>query len=422
MRQLGLELAGQLVKDQEGERRVSDSWEQRVRQLLALARWRTSAATTDLPLGAVKNVAPWQIVNRPTAQVRGEGYAPPVWLVSKDKVEFAAGQARDALYFAAPLRGNFELRWEQAGGPSWRALRPLYAATAFDFDADKHTVQRHPLGTAPLPAAPLPEPIKPLGDKTEYRLVVQNGTLSIVVNGQKLISEPIAADADPWLAIDTRKPSEAGAVQNVRILGEPTIPREVRLSAPAGLLGWSPYYGEPPPREGQAAAWAKIGDEITAPQLPAAEGSFRESVLQYHRPLLEDGEVECEFYYEPGKTEVHPALDRAVFLLRSEGVQLHWLTDAQYDRTGISPDNAQPIPGAKPVPLKAGRWNQLRVTVSGDEATIAVNGVEVARRKLEANNRRILGLFHFADASGVRVRNVVLRGQWPLSLAEVVAK
>jgi hypothetical protein len=144
-----------------------------------------------------------------------------------------------------------------------------------------------------------------------------------------------------------------------------------------------------------------------------AEGSFRESVLQYHRPLFEDGEVEYEFFYEPGKAEVHPALDRAAFLLRPEGVQLHWLTDAQYDRSGISSDNAEPLPGARPVPLKAGEWNQLKLALQGDEAAISVNGTEVARRKLEATNHRTLGLFRFADASGVRVRNVIHRGHWP---------
>ena len=61
---------------------------------------------------------------------------------------------------------------------------------------------------------------------------------------------------------------------------------------------------------------------------------FRESLLQYHRPLLEDGEIEYEFFYEPGKAEVHPALDRLVFLLDPKEAKIHWLTDAQFDRTG----------------------------------------------------------------------------------------
>jgi hypothetical protein len=53
-------------------------------------------------------------------------------------------------------------------------------------------------------------------------------------------------------------------------------------------------------------------------------------VLQYHRPMLEDGEIEYEFYFDPDRVMVHPALDRLAFLIEPESVAIHWMTDAQY--------------------------------------------------------------------------------------------
>src|SRR5262249_43500732 len=151
----------------------------------------------------------------------------------------------------------------------------------------------------------------------------------------------------------------------------------------------------------------------TAGKFPNSPGSFRESLLQYHRPLLEDGEIEYEFFYEPGKIEVHPALDRLVFLIDEKTSSTHWLTDAQFDRTGLSPDNKQPLAGGKPARLKAGDWNRLKLVVSGETASVFVNGEEIGRRTLEPTNQRLFGLFRYSDATSVRVRNVVYRGQWP---------
>jgi hypothetical protein len=52
------------------------------------------------------------------------------------------------------------------------------------------------------------------------------------------------------------------------------------------------------------------------------------------------------------------------------------------------------------------------LTLRGDAIKLALNGVEVYERPLEAANRRITGLFHYTDEVGVRVRNVIYRGQW----------
>jgi hypothetical protein len=144
--------------------------------------------------------------------------------------------------------------------------------------------------------------------------------------------------------------------------------------------------------------------------------------LHYHRPLLEDGEVEYDFFYEPGKEHGHPVMDRLVFLLDPEGVRIHWLTDGTHDRTGLSPDNAGTEPkdrrGPTPLPLKVKAWNNLKLALAGDTVILHLNGVVIYQRLLESTNQRTFGLFHYADETTLRVRNVTYRGQWPRRLPD----
>ena len=146
----------------------------------------------------------------------------------------------------------------------------------------------------------------------------------------------------------------------------------------------------------------------------------QESLLQYHRPLLEDGEIDYEFFYDPDKVAVHPTLDRLAFLLSADGVTVHRLTDGQFERTGLAPDNSvverANRRGPAGVPLKGRDWNRLRLTVSGNKVILRLNDVEVYERELEPTNHRIFGLFHYADETEVRVRNVTYHGRWPRKL------
>src|SRR5262249_35027067 len=47
---------------------------------------------------------------------------------------------------------------------------------------------------------------------------------------------------------------------------------------------------------------------------------------------------------------------------------------------------------------------------------VELNGVLVAERKLEPENNRLFGFFHYKDLTAVRVRQVVLSGDWPKEL------
>jgi len=80
----------------------------------------------------------------------------------------------------------------------------------------------------------------------------------------------------------------------------------------------------------------------------------------------------------------------------------------------------QRIDGSKAVDLKDGDWNQVRLRLEGDQATLWVNDTEVAKfNVVDAKSLRFPGLFRFADQSNAQVRNIKLRGNWPTVLPPV---
>ena len=161
--------------------------------------------------------------------------------------------------------------------------------------------------------------------------------MTVSINGRKVHEAPIAAECDPWLAL-LCPATQAGSARKIAISGTPQVPEQLNLSALPDLTGWrSDEYAET--TTGDNADWEKRGEEIVGRLIEDIPGAKQESVLRYHRPMLEDGRIAYEFYYEPGKAMVHPSLDRLAFLLEPDGVQVHRLTDGAYERTGLAPDN-----------------------------------------------------------------------------------
>ena len=73
--------------------------------------------------------------------------------------------------------------------------------------------------------------------------------------------------------------------------------------------------------------------------------------------------------------------------------------------------------GSGALPLKPGKWNHMKVAVKADVVSLELNGQQIYERTLEPGNRRIFGLFNYADQSESRVRRVVMRGDWPKTIA-----
>ena len=108
--------------------------------------------------------------------------------------------------------------------------------------------------------------------------------------------------------------------------------------------------------------------------------------------MVEDGRIAYEFYYEPGKVMVHPALDRLAFLIEPDGVKIHMLTDGAFERNGLAGGNTRDEPenrrGPASVPLKPNAWNSLVLSLAGDKVTLELNGQAIYERSLEPTNQR----------------------------------
>jgi hypothetical protein len=430
-------------------------WPEQVAATAALERPALSSDASSLlqtmvnRLGEASAADPWAFQvrralerSKAVSELRSSHWSPIALGRSMRRGLGFPGDAVDAVYLDRPIRGEFELRCELKPG----AARLVYGGASVGILTDPKRIEQGPVGRSAI-SVPVEPPLENLAEWVSYRIRVENGICSSYAGERKIHEGRLADEADPWLAIAFTGGEWRGA-RNLTLTGKPIVPEALKLSSSADLSGWhAAYYDEP--IGGDKPAWEKHAEEIharsyepptsvTNPRSPGIvmpgvgrvatttdavfgiPGSFQESVLQYHRPLLEDGTISYDFFYEPGKTHVHPALDRLVFLLEPEGVSIHWLTDGQYDRTGLDPANrsveAANRRGPERLPLKPSAWNRLTISTKDRVVTLRLDDVEIFERTLEQTNSRVFGFFHFADQTEVRVRDVTYRGSWPRAL------
>ena len=56
------------------------------------------------------------------------------------------------------------------------------------------------------------------------------------------------------------------------------------------------------------------------------------------------------------------------------------------------------------------------MTLVGDTVKLMLNDVDVYECPVASTNQRQFGLFHYADETDVRVKDVIYRGNWPKTL------
>ena len=405
-------------------RAATGLWEQRIDHLRAratvLAQAEKGGPVAALAFGTDPGDTPWARVTPTQAESRGRGEPIPHWSHRDGELTHYPGHVRDLLYLNVPLRGEFQLDCELTSSPR-REIQVVYGGLAVAPKADLKHLERSQFGR-PLSEIAINPPLDKLAEWYPYRVVVKGGRTTSFINGRKVIETPVATDVDPWLALVCLG-SHTGAARKVTISGNPTFPAKLNLSSLPELAGFTVEdYAET--TTGENPDWDKRGDEIVGRSIEGAAGSKQESLLRYHRPMVEDGRIAYEFYYEPGKVMVHPALDRLAFLLEPEGVKIHVLTDGAYERNGLAGGNTRDEPenrrGPASVPLKPNAWNSLVLSLAGDKATLELNGQAIYERSLEPTNQRTFGLFHFADETQVRVRSISYQGHWPRRLPESI--
>lgn len=399
-----------LSYQQEYERTV---WQRQYTAAFARLQQAAESAAAEATVERTRiSLARWTAASPPRARYRGTGCPIARWDAMAGRVENVSSHDQDFLYFASPLRGNYEVEcdvtsfgWRDSSLlAAGRWTGPVYDHRSYDQAGVDGYVARIKF-----------EPrLSRVGDHIRYRVVVRDGMATTFFNGRAIDRRPLSTDHDPWLAVRSAARHDGG-VSDLSITGEPTVPESIRLFSSADLTAWVPYYDE---IVGIDWRYRDAGEELyTHRQLQLPRGSHCESALFYHRPMLEDGDIEYAFWYEAGRCEAHPVLGRLCFLLHPDGVNLHWLTDGSYDRTGLPPDNVtverENRRGVGPLPLRASDWNGLKLSVRGNRVDLVLNGELVYQREIEATNQRHFGLFHYADQTDLRVREIVWRGEWP---------
>lgn len=377
------------------------------------------AATPALETSQWTSVPYWK------PEQRFHGYRPSTWSVTKGVALHTPAETWSQLYFQSPLKGQFEIvanrttHGHKEVSIAWgmHSAEPRYDLKAVRVAKVMHS-SREVATQVKLPM---------WDQQADFRIVVDGRKVTTWTNGIQVHEEIFATDPDPWLLLQSHSPEHEARISGLKILGTPDIPSEIDLLNVAGMASWrADVYGEWFRTEGDndnnsSVPWNRVGDELIGQLDQNTNSEHRESLILYQRPMLEDGVIEFETWYEPGKFEVHPALGRLAFVLTADGVQLHRLTDAQYETNGLSAGNLQPIPdAAENLDLKAKDWNHVRLTLKGDQVTIAVNGTDAATvMTSDPVSERQFGLFRWSNKTQCRVRKVLYRGEWPKTLPAV---
>ena len=360
----------------------------------------------------------WAGASFDSAEIRGQGTPGPRWILRNRGIDHLAGQENDFVYYQSPLKGEFEIDaltttfdWKECelflagiwAGPAWGMRQ-------FESGDHRRSYRKPSLGK------PMSDEV---GDYFRIRLTSQQGFGAMFANGRRMLGIAREPDTDPWIG-GRFWHRYHGGFRDVRIAGDVRVPRSIRIVYNRALTGWADYYSRI--NMGMLRNWRWTGSELIAPAAPS-EASERERLLRYHRPMLEDGVIEYQFFYEPGVSHVHPALDRLALILKPDGVRVHWCTDGIFDRTELAASNEfieeQNQRGANPLPLRQGDWNNVTVQLKEDVLSLKLNDQLVFERPIHPTNMRRFGFFFDPKQHGARIRNVVWTGEWPLKIPEL---
>ncbi|HBE62937.1 MAG TPA: TolB protein [Rhodopirellula baltica] len=361
----------------------------------------------------------WIPIREATASIRGNGDVDAEWIQDESGVvSNRGGSHTEYLAFATPLKGNYSIEADFATNN----LGQILAAGRFVGPGYRNTNFRSGVLSGRLDEIELDKPFEKLDRWIHYRSNIKDDTQTVHLNGRQVQKESVAPNAAPWLAMRGWYTANAN-FRNFHIAGAPEIPDAVPMLTSRGLSGWTDYFGGSRPEyRGQ---WKRIdaarGDTmIVGSKKDGLDQSHFESLLRYFRPLMDGDRVEYEFFYDPGKANAHPALDRLAFLISNEGVTEHWGTDGCFDRTLLRPDNMEFVSDYQrhegTLPLKVSEWNHGELQLAGNMIQLSLNDQLIYERPLDSESDRTFGLFYFSDREELKAQSLTLRGKWPKEL------
>ncbi len=390
----------------------------------------------------------WHKATRMNSWSNGLGLSPGHIQTSSGTTEVLAKMDDEFLLFTSPLRGNYTLEcFCTCFG--WQEIHPLVNGSWITPVWHHESVQMGELYRV-APEIPMQPKLSRVDHWLRYRVDVRDGFCSRYINSRLISREPLPEEHDPWVAI--RNPGTGtGSIRNVRITGTPVVPESVRISelrsgawqnaasqknaSPSAtskprpisqLSGWITWHEDSWNPEKQS--WKLEQDSSGTTQIvgryhPELSGSGAERMLRYVWPLVWDSEVSYEFLCDDGKSMAHPSLGRVAFLIEHAGVAAHDTTNGIWEDSPLDPLHRSTEGNRVSIaslPLKSGDWNRMVVRIRGDILQLRLNDVLIHESEIAATNDRCFGLFYYCDQTEARVRNIVLKGDWPKSVPPVV--
>ena len=400
------------------------------------------------PWTAAPDLKNWHWVTRKHSWSDGVGL-PSGHLQRSDRtVNVLAKMDDELLLFTSPVRGNYTLEC-MCTCFGWKEIHPLINGGWITPVWHHESVQVGELFRVD-PEIALQPKLSRVDNWLRYRVDVRDGVCSRYINSRLISRTDIPQQHDPWIAI--RNPgSGVGSLRNVRITGDPIVPDEVRLSELrsratettnnlavvanetaslsqrpiSDLPGWITWHEDPWTPDKQS--WKLEQDSTGVTQIvgrhrPELSGTGAERMLRYIWPLVWNSHISYEFYYEAGKAIVHPSLGRRAFLIDGGAVRMHDTTNGVWENSGLDPHHQAAVErhaGLESLPLKSGEWNRMTVQIDGDVLRLRLNDVLIHETEIAATNDRSFGLFYYCDQTEARIRNIVLKGDWPKSVPPV---
>lgn len=381
------------------------------------------------PYGTNPPLRQWHAVSQSTGWSHGIGIPAAVWQLRGDMVSNLASHDTEFLFYEVPLLGDFTLECECTCF-GYKDTHPLVSGTWL---APTWNHSEFSIGglTTVRPNGQLAPKLSPVDEWLRYRIDIRDNVCRRYINGRLIHTEDLSANRDPWVAI--RSPEYGrGNVKDIRITGQPQIPRSVSLVQRTSSHEdtdtavqrpvpdqWLPWLEDND--SGGDSIWHTDATSEQATLLgkrtPELQGTSAEQLLHYHWPIIVGhGRLSCEFFYRRGQIIANPALGRRVFLLKPDGVCQHWVTNGIWDHSDVDPANL--AASHTPVPLLDDAWNTAELQINGDTLVLSVNGQQVFEGSVHSTNDRRFGMFYFSDQTQAMFRNVVLSGDWPEALPE----